>query len=340
MATIYKITNLLNGKFYIGATSKNIGYRMGLHKHSAFKLNSGSEFYSAIREFGWINFAISEIETCRKKQMFKREAFWISSLNSMWPNGYNTESSHLSGAVQSDIVKDKKSIAQLERFKDPRQRKKHSISLKKMFKNPEIKENHRLGLVNSWTDERRAEYSEKAKQNVNLINSKGQEKAVEKRRIKVQLFNTETNEVETFKSLTDCASQKQWSIASISKQLKNGGFLFKKYLVKLESDETTFDEMLINAYAKKEETVEKMSRAKIGKRPWNYGITCEPLSEETKSKLRKAQGKKVVCINDGLVFESTQMAAKYYGLYDGSSVSRVCRGLLKSCKGLVFKYNE
>jgi len=271
MATIYKIINNISGKIYVGATSRNIGYRMALHKHSAFTLKSDSEICKAIREAGWSNISFSEIESCSKRQMFKRERHWIVILNTMWPNGYNTESSHLEGAYQSDIVKEKKSIAQTERFKDPKQRKKHSVSLKKMFKDPELKEKHRLGLVNSWTDERREEYSEKAKNNENLIAAKGYLKAKEVLSKEVVLYNNETKQETTYKSLTDCARSNNWSIAAVSKQIKKQNFLFEKYIVKFKRNKTKIVDLLEVALNKDLERREKMILAKKGKSPWNKG---------------------------------------------------------------------
>lgn len=76
---IYKITNQLNGKFYIGMTRKKLKYRFNNHCYDALIRNSNSYFHKAIRKYGKENFIIEEIEIC-DKNLPDREVFWISSL--------------------------------------------------------------------------------------------------------------------------------------------------------------------------------------------------------------------------------------------------------------------
>jgi group I intron endonuclease len=76
---IYKITNQLNGKFYIGMTRKKLKYRFNNHCYDALIRNSNSYFHKAIRKYGKENFIIEEIEIC-DKNLPDREVFWISEL--------------------------------------------------------------------------------------------------------------------------------------------------------------------------------------------------------------------------------------------------------------------
>ena len=81
---IYKITNLLNEKIYIGQTRQPIEQRFLQH----FKADS--PLGQDMREYGIENFTIEIIERCKnQEQLNEREIFWINALNSKQPNGYN-----------------------------------------------------------------------------------------------------------------------------------------------------------------------------------------------------------------------------------------------------------
>lgn len=84
---IYKITNLLNEKIYIGQTRQPIEKRFLQH----FKADS--PLGQDMREYGIENFTIEIIERCEnQEQLNEREIFWINALNSKQPNGYNVTS--------------------------------------------------------------------------------------------------------------------------------------------------------------------------------------------------------------------------------------------------------
>ena len=81
---IYKITNLLNQKSYIGQ-SINIEVRFNKHK------TAKDDFYihRALRKYGIENFSFEIIELCDLLQLDEKEKFWINYYNSLVPNGYN-----------------------------------------------------------------------------------------------------------------------------------------------------------------------------------------------------------------------------------------------------------
>ena len=81
---IYKITNQLNGKPYVGQTKQPIERRFLQHFYSKSPLGQ------AMRKCGIENFTIEIIERCySQSQLNEREIFWIRVLKSKQPYGYN-----------------------------------------------------------------------------------------------------------------------------------------------------------------------------------------------------------------------------------------------------------
>ena len=81
---IYKITNLLSEKIYIGQTKQKIEQRFLQHS------KANSPLGQAMRQCGLENFTVEVIENCKTQaELNEREKFWIKILNSKSPNGYN-----------------------------------------------------------------------------------------------------------------------------------------------------------------------------------------------------------------------------------------------------------
>lgn len=81
---IYKITNTINQKIYIGQTNQTIEKRFLQHSKSITPLGD------VMRKYGLENFTIEIIEECSTPEQTKeRERFWIKTLKSRVPNGYN-----------------------------------------------------------------------------------------------------------------------------------------------------------------------------------------------------------------------------------------------------------
>lgn len=87
MIGIYYIKNKINNKYYIGQ-SIDISRRIRQHKHYKCKINK-SIVYLAFEEYGISNFEFGTLEECGKEMLDDREIFWINSLNTTAPNGYN-----------------------------------------------------------------------------------------------------------------------------------------------------------------------------------------------------------------------------------------------------------
>lgn len=90
MIGIYKITNTINNKSYIGQ-STNIEKRWNKHK-TIFTRKKECEYdyplYRAFRKYGLENFSFSVIEECKVSELDEKEIFWIDYYDTYY-NGYN-----------------------------------------------------------------------------------------------------------------------------------------------------------------------------------------------------------------------------------------------------------
>ena len=87
MIGIYKITNKLNGKIYIGQ-SINIEQRWKQHHQETKNGNKNTKLYLAMRKYGIENFIFEVLEQCSKDELNDREIYWIKKYDS-FKNGYN-----------------------------------------------------------------------------------------------------------------------------------------------------------------------------------------------------------------------------------------------------------
>ena len=93
MIGIYKITNLINGKSYIGQ-SVNINKRFIAHKSAAFNTNNKKynfPLYRAIRKYGIDNFRFDVLEECTESELNNKEKYYILEFQTLVPNGYNQD---------------------------------------------------------------------------------------------------------------------------------------------------------------------------------------------------------------------------------------------------------
>ena len=89
MAYIYKITNLINNKCYIGKTLNTIQERWREHCSDYKKRDEEKRpLYSAMNKYGIENFKIEEIEQCNEDIVNDREKYWIEYYGS-FKKGYN-----------------------------------------------------------------------------------------------------------------------------------------------------------------------------------------------------------------------------------------------------------
>jgi group I intron endonuclease len=88
---IYKITNLITNKIYIGQTTKSIEERFRGHiKLSKNYSKSNQYIHKSMNKYGIENFIIEEIDIAySKRELDLKEETYIFNENSMVPDGYN-----------------------------------------------------------------------------------------------------------------------------------------------------------------------------------------------------------------------------------------------------------
>lgn len=82
---IYKITNKINDKCYIGQ-SIDIYRRFDEHKYTS---KTSKYLHNSMVKYGINNFNFEIIEECDESILSEREKYWIKFYNSIAPNGYN-----------------------------------------------------------------------------------------------------------------------------------------------------------------------------------------------------------------------------------------------------------
>jgi group I intron endonuclease len=86
---IYKSTNNITGKIYIGQTTKSLEQRIKGHIKES-KIDKNRPFLSSINKYGEDNFIFETIDSADNlDELNNKEIYWIDFYNSISPNGYN-----------------------------------------------------------------------------------------------------------------------------------------------------------------------------------------------------------------------------------------------------------
>lgn len=114
---IYKTTNLINNKIYIGLSSRGI-------EESTEYLGSGTYITSAIQKYGKENFIKEIIQVCQnKEELNNAEIYWIDFYKSTDSNiGYNILSGGYGGGgtyERTAEIREKAGIKSKETYKQP-----------------------------------------------------------------------------------------------------------------------------------------------------------------------------------------------------------------------------
>ena len=89
MPFIYKITNDINDKIYVGKTTTTIEQRWKEHQRQYIRsAYEKRPLYNAMIKYGIEHFSIEQIEECSISELNECEKYWIKQYNS-YKDGYN-----------------------------------------------------------------------------------------------------------------------------------------------------------------------------------------------------------------------------------------------------------
>lgn len=105
MVGIYKITNLINQKSYIG---QSIHIERRWQEHC--RPSSSSIIAKAIRKYSQENFSFEVLEECDISELNQKEAYYIAFFNTVVPYGYNIEELSEEDSKTSFTIYDKATL--------------------------------------------------------------------------------------------------------------------------------------------------------------------------------------------------------------------------------------
>jgi group I intron endonuclease len=256
MGYIYKITNIINNKCYIGETKKNNPEcRWNEHKS---KINKGigcPRLQYAVKKYGIENFKFDILIICFDEDRYKFEKEYIKKYNSLAPNGYNLtpggEGGGFYGKKHNIKSKDKIKKSLTEIYKDSELRKKIScrnkiimnsedmkIKIKEALKNSEKYKNAKKGNINK--NKHTSETIDKLKNithnyfndDKNII--KHREIMAYKKGFKISQYDINNNLINSYISIREASRQTNISRTSIGKSIKMntliGNYYWKKQI--------------------------------------------------------------------------------------------------------------
>lgn len=125
---IYKITNDVNSKLYIGQTTKTLEQRIQNHRNS-FVSGVDNHLYRAMRKYGWDKFHFEVIaEVTDQDTLDELEAYYISKYDTI-RNGYNMAPGGKINIMYSDVVKSRHDA----KMRTPEVRHRISESMKQSY---------------------------------------------------------------------------------------------------------------------------------------------------------------------------------------------------------------
>jgi len=208
MAIVYKITNTINNKPYIGWTSKTLSERFGQHLKNAKKHAGNQKFYNAIKKHGddvWkAEILIENISNHEAKQ---KEMEYIKKYNS-YMNGYNSTlgGDGNNGLIMSEESNLKRSVALkgIPKNYDRMHGKTHSDETK-----TKISEAH-LGMRKPWVKWNKQQIEKRAMTRRSL--TKEQYDLIHLRKSEGVIYREIATEINQSLDIVKKWAKKEWAI--------------------------------------------------------------------------------------------------------------------------------
>lgn len=170
---IYKVTNTINGKFYIGITMKLLRYRLKAHENSAANGRRG-KFMTAIRKYGIDAFRIEQIDTAKGlDEANQKEMHYVATLLPHYNNTLGGDGTAGFSNPKTEIWKRQMSKIRKAHWQDPLVNFRMRIGSSKAQKanTPKALKSGRIheGRDRYWTPEKIRQRSQKSVESKSLI---------------------------------------------------------------------------------------------------------------------------------------------------------------------------
>lgn len=101
---IYVIVCSRSNKKYVGKTSQKVSQRFNAHISEALRESTNTYFHRAIRKYGPESFAFEILEELlTESEAYLKEKYWIQKLNTLAPQGYNSNSGGKGGMFNPSL---------------------------------------------------------------------------------------------------------------------------------------------------------------------------------------------------------------------------------------------
>ena len=299
---IYKYTNKVNGKVYIGRTCQSLEKRAGKEGHGYRRCLI---FWRAIQKYGWESFIPEVLEdNLSAKEACTRETFFIEKYDSTnFKKGYN-------------IIETDSNI-----FSDER-RKKISNKAKERVVSDKTKEKLRQANIG-----RKASEETKKK----MSNARKGRKVSAETKEKIRQANTGRKFSEEAK--------KKMSNARKDKYVGDKCYWWGKKRSQKTKEKIS---EAGKGRKQTEESRKKISKALRGRSPWNKGKklsseTCKRTSESRKGE-KNSWNKRIKCIETGMEYYSITYAGECTGISMKNISCALNKGLKYTAGGYHWKY--
>lgn len=196
---IYVITNLINGKQYVGQTIRTLEIRWRGHCWEC-AIRSNMPISYAIKKYGKHNFSIVKICDCTSlEDMNEKELFWAKHLNTFCPNGYNLKAGDGKGSLSEET---KRKIGMSNKGK--------KASLETIQK---LRDSHLGFKVSQKTKDKLSKHFKGKKQNPDHVIIRSEITR------KIYTIKSPTNELITFKGLNKFCQERGLSAGKLSRVL-------------------------------------------------------------------------------------------------------------------------